>query len=417
MSRGRGLASFLAGFGTGYLNSRLKAEERKREEERDRREKERHDQQMEMQRRQLDQLDRDRQREEDMLAGLEEAQSMRVGEGLRDATGAAIDTSAEAMEQRLVESGADPEVAAQTAPIYAERAGAKGAEGWLSGSMGMGKVRPTTQADIIRAKGAALTKGGAKYLPQVMDLQERADKLDLEELQAKILSANSIEEIDREYDIIPDGYRARSAIGEDGRFRYWYEDDQGNRVEPKVGPKDFADFNEFKQFAAAYVKANPEYITSTWESARKRKTESEDRAHSRDRERKEDEFKERDYNLRKQGQDANIKIAQAGLTLRRKELERGGEAPAEVRTAQWLIKSGVANDEKEAWEMVKTTKSSSPQEAIQDITVRLMKDNPDYQENPEQAATAARRIYQSIVNPNAAVAPPANRPPLDSFNG
>lgn len=416
MSRGRGLASFLAGFGTGYLNSRQKEEDRKREDERNRREQERHDQQMELQRRQLEQLDRENQRESDMAAGLEEAQGMRVGEGLRDSTGAAVDTSQESMEQRLIENGADPAVAAQTAPIYSQRAGEKGSENWLSDSMGMGKVRPTSQADIIRAKGTALAKGGAKYLPQAMELQDKADKLDMEALQSKILAANSIEDIDKEYDIIPDGYRARAAVGEDGRFRYWYEDEQGNRVDPKVGPKDFADFNEFKQFAAAYVKANPEFITSTWDAARKRKTEAEDKTYARDRDKKEDEFKERDFKLRKEGQDANLEVAREGLSIRREEIKKGGEAPAEVRTALWLINTGVAKNEKEAWEMVKTTKASSPQEAIQDITVRLMKDNPDFQDNPEEAAVTARRIYQSIVKPDTAAPAPKNRPPLDSFN-
>jgi hypothetical protein len=412
----KGIAALLAGFGTGYLGAKRQQNQDAKDKERERREQERHDQQMELQRRQLEQLDRESQREEDMAAGLEEAQGMRVGEGLRDATGAAVDTSADAMQQRLIESGADPEVAAQTAPIYAERAGEKGAENWMSDSMGMGKVHSTNRADIIRAQGVALNKGGAKYLPQAMQLQEKADQLDLEALQSKILAANSIEDIDKEYDIIPDGYRARSAVGEDGRFRYWYEDEQGTRVEPKVGPKDFADFNEFKQFAAAYLKANPEYITSTWEAARKRKSDADDKAHSLERERKDDEYKERDFKLRKEGQDANLQVAREGLTLRRQELQRGGEAPAEVRTAQWLMSTGVAKNEKEAWEMVKTTKATSPQEAIQDIAVRLMKDNPDYQDNPAEAAVTARRIYQSIVKPDSAAPAPQNRPPLDSFN-
>jgi hypothetical protein len=413
--RGSNVAALLAGFGTGYLNTKSKEADRKREDEKDRQERERHDQQMEINRRQLERLQQEDARDQQVAEGLEEAQQMRVGEGLRDSTGAAVDVSEEAMRQRLVDSGADEEVAAQTAPIYAQKAGEKGSEEWLSGGFDMGKVRPTSKADIIRAQGVALSKGGTKNMTQAMQMQEKADQLDMEALQAKILAANSIEEIDKEYDIVPDGFRVKSTTADGGRFTYWYEDEQGNRVAPKVGPKDFADFNEFKQFAAAYVKQNPEYITSVWDGARKRSSEAEEKEYKRGRDAKSDEFNERDFNLRKTGQEQNTAIAREGLSIRKKELEKGGEAPADVRTAQWLISQGVAKSTEEAWQMVKTTKSSSPEEAIQSITVKLMKDNPDFQDSPEAAVEVARKVYRSISNPEPA-APPKNRPPLSTFN-
>lgn len=75
-------------------------------------------------------------------------------------------------------------------------------------------------------------------------------------------------------------------------------------------------------------------------------------------------------------------------------------SPAQVQTAEWLVKNKVAKDLTQAWEMVGTSKEKSREAAEQDIASKLMT-NLMYTNNPEKAATDAERIVDSIRGPQA----------------
>jgi hypothetical protein len=265
---GRGVAAFLAGLGTGYFNSQNQKKDRERQEKKDKMEQDRFD--LEMKRE-----NREQAQSEALNTGMQKAAGMKVGE-LRDETGK-VDLSEEAFRKRIEEQGIAPEIAASTAPIYAKAAKEKGSQEWLSNSFdtpaaeGIGTLKETTKGDIKRKQAEALTAGG-KY-DQAINLQDQAEKFDIEDLQTKILAAKDFDEIDKLYDIVPDGFKVRSEISkDDGRLRYWYEGEDGTKIPPaKNLPQDFADFNEFKTFASAYVKQNPEYITASWDKAQARK--------------------------------------------------------------------------------------------------------------------------------------------------
>lgn len=280
--KGRGIAALIAGFGTGYLTGERLKEEQARQAKKDKADEE--DRQLrnaDIKMRQ-DEAAAQKSREADALSGFESASKMKVGE-LRNEQGA-IDNSEAAWQERIANTpdneGNLPtaEVAAATAPIYAQEAAKKGSEKWLSSSAAdaiLGEVKPTSRGDIKRTEAAAMAKLGINGLPQSMALKEKADELDIKDLQTKILSATSVEELNDNYKIFPDGYDLKSeADPETGRLKYWYESDSGKKHFPdKAMPQDFADFEEMKKFASAFVSGNPEYIMQQYENSRKTKRE------------------------------------------------------------------------------------------------------------------------------------------------
>jgi hypothetical protein len=277
MSRRRtnNIAALLAGFGTGYLQTEQQKREQERQAKKDKSEEE--DRQL-----RRDEIALQKQREADALAGFDAASKMKVGE-LRNEQGA-VDNSEAAWRERIATTpdneGNLPtaEVAAATAPIYAQEAAKKGSEKWLSSSAAnaiLGEVKPTSRGDIKRTEAAAMAKLGINGLPQAMAMKEKADELDIKDLQTKILSATTIEELNENYKIFPDGYDLKGeADPTTGRLKYWYESESGKKHFPdKAMPQDFADFEEMKKFASAFVSGNPEYIMTQYENSRKTKRE------------------------------------------------------------------------------------------------------------------------------------------------
>jgi hypothetical protein len=276
--RGRGLAAFFAGFGTGYLNAEEKKKERERQERLDKEAKELRDRQNQMLDRQMRREDKADARDDALQAGMAKADNMKVGQLAEG--GEAVDVSQAGFQSRLEQRGVAPDVVAQAAPIYAQRAGQKGAEGWLSNSFeqkdaegnvidpGIGVVKPTKQSDIVRQRGVALRDGG-KY-DQSIAMMDKADALDIKELQNKITGATSIEEIDKIYDMFPDNRNYKGEFGTlpDGSKRYfvWSQDADGNRA--YLDNKGYADFNDFKKWAALQVGENPEAVLKYYDESR-----------------------------------------------------------------------------------------------------------------------------------------------------
>lgn len=91
----------------------------------------------------------------------------------------------------------------------------------------------------------------------------------------------------------------------------------------------------------------------------------------------------------------------------------GGQAPADVRTAEWLIEQGVAADPSAAWEMVRGARTK-PREQYVLETARMLMANQDPMaigENritPDKAIQQAQQLYDSIGGSNTESAPQAS---------
>lgn len=95
-------------------------------------------------------------------------------------------------------------------------------------------------------------------------------------------------------------------------------------------------------------------------------------------------------------------------------------APAEVRTAQWLMDNGVAKDAGAAWDMVRGARTKSRQDFVADMAKTLLgnQDPMAFGENrltPQQAVDQAGQLYDSLVadgqrGGNRATAPAAPSP-------
>lgn len=93
----------------------------------------------------------------------------------------------------------------------------------------------------------------------------------------------------------------------------------------------------------------------------------------------------------------------AALTPRERvtATSRGRNAPAEVQTAQWLMEQGVAKDASTAWELVRTARSRSPEDAIAALAAKMQAD-PMNSRSPQELVSAAKEIYSAIVSGDAA---------------
>lgn len=80
---------------------------------------------------------------------------------------------------------------------------------------------------------------------------------------------------------------------------------------------------------------------------------------------------------------------------------RGGQAPADVRTAEWLIEQGVAKDPTAAWELVRGARSK-PRETYILETAKMLLANQDPMAigdarlTPQRAVQMAGEVYDSI---------------------
>lgn len=283
----RSIAALLAGFGTGYMQGEKQKQDQARQDKKDKADEEDRKLRNEDIMLRREEVATQKKRETEALEGFDVASKMKVGE-LRNEQGA-IDNSTQAWQQRIATTpdaeGNLPtaEVAASTAPIYAQEAARKGSEKWLSNPNGiLGEVKPTSRGDIKRSQASAMAKLGINGLPQSMALNEKADELDIKDLQTKILSATSIDDLNEHYKIFPDGYDLKGETNaETGRLSYWYENEAGKKQLPdKAMPQDFADFEELKRYASAFVSGNPEFIMQQYENSRK--TKREDKKDARD---------------------------------------------------------------------------------------------------------------------------------------
>ena len=73
-------------------------------------------------------------------------------------------------------------------------------------------------------------------------------------------------------------------------------------------------------------------------------------------------------------------------------------SPAQVQTAEWLVKNKVAKDLTQAWEMVGTSKEKSRESAIQDIAAKMLASGLV---SAEKATADATSVVDSIRGPQA----------------
>jgi len=198
------IAALVAGFGTGYMQTEKQKRDQERQDKKDKADEE--DRQL-----RRDDIAMQKKREADALAGFDAASKMKVGE-LRNEQGV-VDNSEAAWQQRIATTpdneGNLPtaEVAAATAPIYAQEAAKKGSEKWLSSSAAnaiLGEVKPTSRGDIKRTEAEAMAKLGITGLPQAMAMKEKADRFkghplwpEYEETRKILVTARDMQDDDR----------------------------------------------------------------------------------------------------------------------------------------------------------------------------------------------------------------------------
>ena len=106
----------------------------------------------------------------------------------------------------------------------------------------------------------------------------------------------------------------------------------------------------------------------------------------------------------KYSDDRQFKLMLAGL----RGANGGDKTPANVATAEWLVKNGVAKDNEEAWGMVTSGKSKDPVEmAIRTASV-IMTANPRV--SPADAFAQARSLIDVAAGAASAPAPAASAP-------
>ena len=96
-------------------------------------------------------------------------------------------------------------------------------------------------------------------------------------------------------------------------------------------------------------------------------------------------------------------ISAQGSENRRTQAARGSvenktAQPAEVRTAQWLIENGVADDASGAWDMVRGARSKPREQYILETSRMLLQNQNPYGEpmTPQQAVQQAEDLYNSL---------------------
>lgn len=265
MASGRGLAALVAGFGTGFLTQQQRNEDEQRRKEREKRDQEQHDLAMKANQMNIERMERANAQDQSVEQGLDEAAQMRVGEGVRTKTGEVIDTSEEAWKQRAMEQGADEATASEAAKIYAQKSSEKGSEDWMNKSLDFGNgVRRTSQADIIRQQGVALSKGNRQDRMAAIELNNKADKLDIDDLKLRI-ARGTPESLSADYDeIFPDGFTLKFETLPDGKLLKYAVNAEGK----KFNPETFNDMDQFKQSLIAMVDKDPATIQAYWDKSR-----------------------------------------------------------------------------------------------------------------------------------------------------
>lgn len=88
------------------------------------------------------------------------------------------------------------------------------------------------------------------------------------------------------------------------------------------------------------------------------------------------------------------------------ELIKGQHAPAEVQTMEWLLKRGVAKDEDQAWNMVRSAREKSREAFIMDYVTK----NTLQPGTEREMARAAGEVYDSANHPPPPAAAAPGRP-------
>ncbi|MCK2097473.1 hypothetical protein [Thauera aromatica] len=114
---------------------------------------------------------------------------------------------------------------------------------------------------------------------------------------------------------------------------------------------------------------------------------------------------------------AGQRLENEGLRLldpKQRPGRKAGSVPAEVQTAEWLIRSGVAKDTAGAWDMVRTARGRNAEEAIASIVTKLQSDHLNATKTVPQLVSDAKQIYAEIMKPDAPAAAPAAKAPKPS---
>lgn len=426
----RSLAALVAGFGTGYLQGQKQKEEKERQDKIDKaNEEDRRLRNDDIRQRQQEHLEQ-KQREDAAMAGLSDAAQMKVGE-LRNQDGV-VDNSQQAWQDRIANTPDNqgnlptPEIAAQTAPIYAQAAAQKGAENWLSSDAPdavVGKVKPTSRGDIARTQAAAIAKLGVTGLPQSMALNDKADELDLKDLKMRIAKGTP-ESLSKEYDdIFPDGLTLKFETGTDGKLYKFTEDAQGNRSNWQT----YNDLDHFKQEMMAMVDKDPEGITKYWKESReidrenKKDVREEKVTNAQLAKYQQDidkgaielkslpeklqlELKEKKANINQSN--ASAESSRASTAKTREEAKGGGDKlPASVKEALWYQQA--TPEQKKAFDDMNDKSPKVTNDASSGGFLINKKDGL-YRMDVKGNVT-------KVVMPDGKIVP-ANRPPLSSFD-
>lgn len=248
---GTGIASFIAGFGTGYLNADKQKKDRERQERIDLQNKEAHDLQMEVSRNKLDAMKEQDAQDIAVGDGLKTASSMREGVGLVG-DGVQYDASEQGFAARLKANGVDDETAAATAPIYANQA-KQNPGTWLNDSFGenTGKLHTTTKEDIHNAEADAFAAGGVRYTPQRMAALKDAATAKYGQAVKKIMAfdGQDFTPVREAYGAYQDGFDINGETGNDGKFYTYHLDGSGN----KVGTRAYESPDAFKKSAVMHL--------------------------------------------------------------------------------------------------------------------------------------------------------------------
>lgn len=271
----KGLAAFIAGFGASYLHGRDRRDEKERADRREKREEERYRKMQERLDRQEDRENKRDAQEDAVSEGLQKATQLQPGKTLTAQDGTQYATDEGSFQDRLMQAdpSIDPEAASQAAKVYSQRAQEPEAASWLDKGFDGTRVKPTTEADVVRAQGAAYAQGGARYADKAFTAQREAAKLDLKDLQTRLLKANNIDELSTLYDEIDDG-RSVHAEDVDGKYVVYTKDEDTGRTQ-LVGK--YKDFNEYRDELVATMNNDPEATLNYLSRERQRREMREDR--------------------------------------------------------------------------------------------------------------------------------------------
>lgn len=429
MASGKSIAALLAGFGTGYLSQQKIEADRKSQEARDKRENERFElekQRVEMENKRQIKLDA---QEAAVDEGLAAASSERVGHGLRTKTGEKVGVTEQDIAGRLEGGNLSPETQAAVAKTYAQGVTQNDVEGWTDGMSGKDALRTTTKADIVRDQGTALMKGGRADRMQGMQMADKATELDLKSLRQRILSAQSIEDLSKEYDdVFPDGLTLKGEMGQDGKFYKFTEDSAGKRSNYQTFPS----FDEFKKNLDTMVNDNPDSIIKYWNESRE--LERQNKKDTRDEKVSDAQLKKYDQDIAegKLRLESLPQSIQLDLQAKRANITQSNESSATSRANREktkeetkVLKTGSGNDKlpnsvREAmWYKNATPEQRETYDQLNDKSAKVTPDgvggfiingkNGLSQMNEDGVVKLIK-----MPDPNKP-AVPANRPPLSSF--